>query len=190
VSGHSVSAAHEKIIGPLAGCGPASPNGHRQRAPEVIAENASVSIGSPRLPGRTSPPDPAENNWDAETPAPTHGASTPTNGASAPSFPALPLGSTDLRSPDMIGSTGRSDNAVGEAAARAVLLATKLHAPAIGTQLVHRAALLDTLSAGRCRKLTLLSAPARTSDSAGCRLIPPTTTRCGFGCTWSPRWRR
>ena len=71
MSGHSVSAAHEKIIGPLAGRGPASPNGHRQRAPEVIAENASDSIGSPRLPSRTSPPDPAENNWDAETPAPT-----------------------------------------------------------------------------------------------------------------------
>ncbi len=60
----------------------------------------------------------------------------------------------------MTGSAGRSDNGVGEAAARAVLLATKLHVPAIGTQLVHRAALLDVLSAGRSRKLTLLSAPA------------------------------
>jgi LuxR family maltose regulon positive regulatory protein len=59
----------------------------------------------------------------------------------------------------MTGSDGRSDNVVGEAAARAVLLATKLHVPAIGAQLVHRAALLDALSAGRCRKLTLLSAP-------------------------------
>jgi LuxR family maltose regulon positive regulatory protein len=60
----------------------------------------------------------------------------------------------------MSGSAGRNDNGVGEAAARAVLLATKLHVPAIGAQLVHRAALLDALSAGRTRKLTLLSAPA------------------------------
>ena len=60
----------------------------------------------------------------------------------------------------MTGSAGRTDNGVGEAAARAVLLATKLHVPAIGTQLVHRAALLDVLSAGCRRKLTLLSAPA------------------------------
>lgn len=60
----------------------------------------------------------------------------------------------------MTGSAGRSDNGVGVAAARAVLLATKLHVPAIGAQLVHRAALLDALSAGRRRKLTLLSAPA------------------------------
>ena len=59
----------------------------------------------------------------------------------------------------MIGSAGRSDNGVGEGAERAVLLATKLHVPAIGGQLVHRAALLDALSAGRRRKLTLLSAP-------------------------------
>jgi len=90
VSGHSVSAAHEKILGPMA-LGPASSNGHRQRAPEIA---------------------------------------------------------------------GRSGNGVGEAAARAVLLATKLHVPAIGAQLVHRAALLDALSAGRRCKLTLLSAPA------------------------------
>ena len=60
----------------------------------------------------------------------------------------------------MTGSAGRSDNGVGEAAARAVLLATKLHVPAMGAQLVHRAGLLDVLSAGRRRKLTLLSAPA------------------------------
>lgn len=60
----------------------------------------------------------------------------------------------------MSGSTERSDKGVAEAVARAVLLATKLHVPAIGTQLVHRAALLGALSAGRSRKLTLLSAPA------------------------------
>ena len=156
MSGHSVSVTHEKIIGPLAGRGSASPNGHRQRAPEVIADNASDSIGSPRSPRRTSPPDPAGNNGDAEQPAPTQDASTP-------SVAARTLGSTgsrSSRSSDMTGSGGRSDNGVGEAAARAVLLATKLHVPAIGAQLVHRAALLDVLSAGRHRKLTLLSAPA------------------------------
>lgn len=150
MSGHSVSAAHETVLRPLARRGAASPNGHRERAPEVIADNASDSIGSPRLPGRTSPLDPAGKNWDAATPALTHEASTP-------SVPARPPGS---RNSDMTGSAGRSVNGVGEAAARAVLLATKLHVPAIGAQLVHRAALLEALSAGRCRKLTLLSAPA------------------------------
>ncbi len=60
----------------------------------------------------------------------------------------------------MLGSAGRSDSGVAEGAARAVLLATKLHVPAIGSQLVHRATLLDALSAGQRRKLTLLSAPA------------------------------
>ena len=153
MSGHSVSVAHEKILGPLAEHGPASPNGHRQRAPQVITENASDSIGSPRLLGRTSPPDPAENNWDAKTP-------TPAQAAPRPSVPARLLGSTDSRSSGMNGSAGRSDHGVGEAAARAVLLATKLHVPAIGAQLVHRAALLETLSAGRSRKLTVMSAPA------------------------------
>jgi LuxR family maltose regulon positive regulatory protein len=58
------------------------------------------------------------------------------------------------------GSAGRSDNGVGEGAERAVLLETKLHVPTIAGQLVQRTALLDALSAGRCRKLTLLSAPA------------------------------
>ncbi|OBI80827.1 LuxR C-terminal-related transcriptional regulator [Mycobacterium sp. 1245805.9] len=60
----------------------------------------------------------------------------------------------------MTGSDGRRDNGFGEAAARAVLLGTKLHIPAIGAQLVHRTTLLDALSAGRRRRLTLLSAPA------------------------------
>jgi LuxR family maltose regulon positive regulatory protein len=46
-----------------------------------------------------------------------------------PRVPAQPLSSTDSRSSrssDLIGSAGRSDNDVGKAAARAVLLATKL----------------------------------------------------------------
>jgi LuxR family maltose regulon positive regulatory protein len=45
-------------------------------------------------------------------------------------------------------------------AERAVLLATKLHVPAITGELVHRSALEDALSTGRRCKLTLLSAPA------------------------------
>jgi LuxR family maltose regulon positive regulatory protein len=54
---------------------------------------------------------------------------------------------------------GPSDDGVTGGAQRAVLLASKLHVPAIGGEVVHRATLLDALSAGRCRKLTLLSAP-------------------------------
>jgi ATP/maltotriose-dependent transcriptional regulator MalT len=155
VSGHSVSADHQKAIGSMV-LEPASRNGHRNSAPEVIADNAPDSIGSPRFLGRTSPADRAGNNGNAAKPAPTQDAS-------APSVTARPLGSTDSRtsrSSDINGSERRSDNGVGDAAARAVLLATKLHVPAIGAQLVHRDALLDTLSAGRLCKLTLLSAPA------------------------------
>ena len=47
-----------------------------------------------------------------------------------------------------------------DAGERAVLLATKLHVPDIGGQLVHRTSLLEALLVGRRRKLTLLSAPA------------------------------
>ena len=131
MSGRTVSAAHEKIIGPSVARGSTSPNGHRQRALEVIAGRGSDSTRSPRLPGGL----------------PDHGASTP-------SLQAQPLNSA------MNDPTQRSEYAVGEPAGRTVLLTTKLHVPAIGAQLVHRAALLDTLSAGRDRKLTLLSAPA------------------------------
>jgi LuxR family maltose regulon positive regulatory protein len=60
----------------------------------------------------------------------------------------------------MFGSDGPSDNGVAEGAERAVLLATKLHVPAIGNEVVQRTTLLDALSAGQRRKLTLLSAPA------------------------------
>src|SRR5512132_2163791 len=90
VSGHGVSTAHEKIIGPLAGHGPAGPNGHRQHAPAVIAENASDLLESSRSPRRTSPPGPAGNNGDGEKPTPTQDASTP-------SVSARMLGSTDSR---------------------------------------------------------------------------------------------
>ena len=61
MSGHSVSAAHEKIMMSSARRGPASSNGHRQRAPEIMTENESDSMGSPRLLGRMSPPDPAND---------------------------------------------------------------------------------------------------------------------------------
>jgi LuxR family maltose regulon positive regulatory protein len=135
VSLHSVSAAHEIIIEPMT-LRSASPNGHRRRASEVIGA------------GSDSP-----NNRNAETPAPTKDAATS-------NVPARLSNPTDSRSSDVTGSAGRDASGVGEAAARPVLLATKLHVPAIGTQLVLRAALLDALSAGRRGKVTLMSAPA------------------------------
>lgn len=52
-------------------------------------------------------------------------------------------------------TTGADDRA-----GRRVLLATKLHVPAMRGQVVYRATLLATLSAARRRKVTLLSAPA------------------------------
>ncbi|MCV7257096.1 LuxR C-terminal-related transcriptional regulator [Mycobacterium shimoidei] len=60
----------------------------------------------------------------------------------------------------MSDSADRNDNSVPEAGASAILLATKLHVPEIGGNFVHRGALLEALSTGRHRKLTLLSAPA------------------------------
>lgn len=77
-----------------------------------------------------------------------------------PNLPARMLGPTHSGNSGMVGPAGLSDNSVGEGTERAVLLATKLHLPAIGDELVHRATLLDALSGGRRRKLTLLSAPA------------------------------
>ena len=99
-----------------------TPNGHRRRAPAVIAEDASDLIGLSRLPVSTSPGGSAGNNGDAEKPAPTQDVSTP-------SVAARTLGSTDSRSADVIGSAGGSDNGVGEGAERAVLLATKAARP-------------------------------------------------------------
>src|SRR6185295_7062987 len=113
-----------------------TPNGHRQRAPEITAEDASDSMASPRSRGTTP-----------------HGGPAGTD-VSAPSVPAPPHGSTDTHGSDVIGSAGLGDNGVAEGAERAILLATKLHVPAIGGQLVHRGALLDALSAGRRSKLT------------------------------------
>jgi LuxR family transcriptional regulator, maltose regulon positive regulatory protein len=129
-----------------------TPNGQRSRATAVIADNPSDLLESPQLPGKTSPGGSAGNDGDAEKPAPTPDAPTP-------SVPARTPGSTDSRSSDVVGSDGHSDTGVAEDAERAVLLATKVHVPAVGGQLVHRGALLGALSAVR-RKLTLLSAPA------------------------------
>jgi LuxR family transcriptional regulator, maltose regulon positive regulatory protein len=59
-----------------------------------------------------------------------------------------------------MGGNEQRDRGLGEAAERAVLLATKLHAPVIRGQLVDRTAVVAALSAGERHKLTLLSAPA------------------------------
>jgi LuxR family maltose regulon positive regulatory protein len=109
-------------------------------------------MASSRFPG-TSLDLPARQLWDVQIWAPAHGAPPPRVEARA-------VGSTDSRDSDLIGADGFNDNRVGADAERAVLLGTKLHVPAIGHELVHRAALLDALSVGRRRKLTLLSAPA------------------------------
>ena len=176
-----------------------TPNGHRSRAPAGIAENASGLKGSVAIAGQREPGRRCGNNGDTEKPTSIQDVSTP-------SVAARTLGSTDSRSSDMIGSAGRSDNGAGEGAERAILLATKLHVPAIGGQLVHRGALLDALSAGRRRKLTLLSAPAgwgKTTLLAQWALGAGEDQRFGwlsldrsdndpvwFGCMWSPRCSR
>lgn len=82
------------------------------------------------------------------------------NASDSMGFPPQLVDSTHSRNSDMSGSAKDSDNGAGEAAARAILLGTKLHVPAIAAKLVHRTALLDALSAGSGYKLTLLSAPA------------------------------
>ena len=130
-----------------------TPNGYRSRGPGGIAENASGLKESAGLPGSASPGGAAGNNGDTEKP-------TSIQDVSVPSVAGRTLSSTDSRSSDVNGSAGRSDNGAAEGAERAILLATKLHVPAVGGQLVHRGALLEALSAGRHRKLTLLSAPA------------------------------
>lgn len=56
--------------------------------------------------------------------------------------------------------TGTTESGDAGEAARAVLLATKLHVPTIAASTVRRGTLLEALSAGQHRRLTLLSAPA------------------------------
>ena len=85
MSGHSVSAAHDQIIGPLAGRGSANSNGYRQRGSAVIAENASDAIGLPRSPGM-DPGGPAGNDGDAEKLAHTRDVSTPSVAAGTAGF--------------------------------------------------------------------------------------------------------
>lgn len=165
VSGQSVGAVGEKPIRPSAECGSSTPDGRGQGVPAAVAQDPSDSMGVPmpnraktigrpgRSPRRNNPTDPAGRAWAAENPAPTQDSATS-------KVPARPLNSKDSRNSDMTDSDRHGDNGIRESAARAVLLATKLHVPAIGSQLVRRAALLDVLSAGRRRKVTLLSAPA------------------------------
>jgi LuxR family transcriptional regulator, maltose regulon positive regulatory protein len=128
-------------------------NGRRRCGPAVIAENGSDLFGLPRLPGGTGLGGAAGNDGDGVGPARTGDGSTSSVGARG-------LGCTDSRSAEVNGWAGRGGNGVGEGAERAVLVATKLHVPAVGGELVYRGALLEVLSAGRGRKLTLLSAPA------------------------------
>lgn len=122
VNGNSVSAAHEKIIGPLAARGSAGLSGRRHQAHEATGGSSSGGVKAPRSPHRTS------------------------------------LGRNDSPSADTLGPDGPT--AVVENAERAVLLAAKLHVPAIDGELVQRTALVNSLSAGLRHKLTLLSAPA------------------------------
>ena len=153
-----------------------TPSGDRQRGSAVIVENAPDLMGLSRLPVSARPPGSAGNNGDAVKLAPTRDVSTLGVGARR-------LGSADSRSARVIGWAGGSVSGVAEGAERAVLLATKVHVPAIGGQLVERGALLEALSAGRGRKLTLLSAPAgwaNTGDQAREALIERTVQRASI----------
>lgn len=165
MSGQSVGTVDGESISPFVHYGSYTPDSHHQGVPATASENPSDSIDLPitdrakairssaRSPRRNDPPDLAGSAGAADNPMPTQDAA-------ALKVSAWPPISKDSRSEDMTGSDGHGDSGVRDAAARAVLLATKLHVPAIAAQLVQRAALLDVLSAGRHRKVTLLSAPA------------------------------
>ncbi len=84
----------------------------------------------------------------------------PNSGIRNPAIALRPFGCTDSWIANVIASVGHGDDDVRDSGERAVLLATKLHVPAPRGQLVRRAALLDALTAGGSRKLTLLSVPA------------------------------
>ncbi|MGV0786022.1 LuxR C-terminal-related transcriptional regulator [Mycolicibacterium sp. XJ2] len=152
MSVHGLSAEDEKSVGPGVGRQTASPNAQFGRAPAAIAQYGSNAMASSQSLD-ISMKVPARQRWDAQVSAPAQGGRPPGDGSRA-------VGRTDSQESDPVGSEGHSDNRVTEDAERAVLLATKLHVPALGHELVHRAALLDALSVGRRRKLTLLSAPA------------------------------
>jgi len=137
MSGRKINTTDADVIGSAERNGPPGPNGHDPRA-------ATAPVGG---------------NRPAET-------SVPARVSATPGAVAWVLDGTEARRPDVIRPPGRGehggsgDTGVGHADPRAVLLATKLHVSTIGSQLVHRAALLDALSAGLDRRLTLLSAPA------------------------------
>jgi LuxR family maltose regulon positive regulatory protein len=76
-----------------------------------------------------------------------------------PAVPARAFRFVDSQNSDIRASDHPDDNGGADGAERAVLLATKLHVPAVGGDVVERKTLLDALAAGRRRKLTLLSAP-------------------------------
>lgn len=105
-------------------------SGHRNGVLVAVAENASVSGESASFPWKTALGHPVDSDREPETLAPTRRTSQPR------------LSNSDQR--------GK----------RAVLLATKLHVPAVSGELVQRVGLLEMLSAGcGSKKLTLLSAP-------------------------------
>ena len=144
MSGHSVSAAHDETIVAVGG----TRVRQLKRAPPArVCGNPAECIRCSRVTAVTANgarADLAGNDGDAEKLAHTQDVSTP-------SVAARTLGSTDSRSSDVIGSAGRGDNGIAEGPGQAVLLATKLHVPAVRRQLVHRAALLDALSAGNAQ---------------------------------------
>ncbi len=150
MSVYGLSTGHEEPVGPSGGRRSVSPKSQRGSGPS-IAEYGS-DLASPRSLGNSLEVS-ARRHWDAQI-------SVPAQGDPWSALDAGALDSTDSRDSYLAGSDGHSDNRIREDAERAVLLATKLHVPAIGHELVHRAALLDALSVGRRRKLTLLSAPA------------------------------
>src|SRR5262245_37148663 len=112
-----------------------TPNGHRRCAP-VIVENAFESVESSRLLSTTRLGGCAGSGWGAED-------SVFTGGVSGPGVEAGVLGSRDSWGLEVSGSAGGGQDGLAEGAGRAVLLATKLHVPAIGGALVHRGALLE-----------------------------------------------
>jgi LuxR family maltose regulon positive regulatory protein len=127
-------------------------NGSGQGVSGVIAESFSDSVESSKSPRLTSRRGRTGRNGAGGGTALGEVDST---AAGPPQGLSLP----GSRGPELFGSAERSGAGVGEGAERA-LLATKLHVPAVGGQLVHRVGLLDALSEGCRRRLTVLSAPA------------------------------
>lgn len=156
MSGRELSADDATGIRPLPGDEPDSKNGERPHTATIDRQNAPDAVMALQLPSRTNPPGSSANGRDVATTATTQLET---------SFAVVnwEFDGTEPPNSGMVAAGGRLERGgagVGHADARAVLLATKLHVAPIAGQLVRRAALLDTLSAGLDRKLTLLSAPA------------------------------